>query len=106
MQITPSQIFPSYSSDGNSITIALNDLVGLDAVEADAATGNGASVSLAIVDTIAEAIAALPDSQKPTKMTAIKGSIVGIGPNTIRQPYSFSFDATFDRASVNVMAES
>lgn len=103
MKVTPTQLFPSYVFDGNNITISLADLVGLDAAEADAAAGNGASVVLALVDKIASALAALP--QKPTKMTATKGSIAGIGPNRIRQPYNFTFEAEFDQGSVNVVSE-
>jgi hypothetical protein len=95
--VTPTQIFPGYSSDGTAITIPLADLTGLTAAEANATTGNAMEVLRTFIDKAQAQLAALTPETRPVRSSLTKAApsiAVGTGilPGTLRQTYSASFD--------------
>jgi len=97
--VPPIQIFPSYTSDGTVITIALSDLQGLTAAEANPNTGNAMEVIRAILEKGQTQLNALAPTARPTRSTLSKAvpSISpssGVPPGTLRQIYTFSVDLT------------
>lgn len=90
-KVTPEQIFPGFSSDGNHITIPLSSLPGLSAVEANGATGDIVEVLRIINETAYTQLKPLSDSNKPNNLTFDKSAPRGKGVDTFTQEYSWTF---------------
>ena len=105
-QISPQDVFPSYSSDGTNITLPLALFPGLDAAEADATTGNGAELLRNLLEVAYTNIQALDSANQPTQMRWQKPPVAGVGTNISRQDYTFGFNIQADPAAVQMVAES
>ena len=106
--VTPNQIFPGITSDANGITILYTDLGALSQAEADPATGNASELLRAICESSSTALAALPNESRPTRFTFTKNNLQTVAglPDTVRQPFSASFDFSYDPATVTSVSES
>ncbi len=98
--ILPTDIIPNYSSDGTDITIPLTDLPGLEAAEANAATGDGRKVAYELVRAIHSNLQALDDAAKPTQFLTSESTPTGQGPNEVRKAYTFTFDVNISAVDV------
>ena len=97
--VTPTQLFPGFTSDGTLISIPLADLVGLTAEEANADTGNGMEVVRVILEKAQTQLNALAPTARPTRSSLAKAApsispTPGVPPGTLRQVYTFSADLT------------
>jgi len=103
--IAPTVLFASYTSDGTNLTIPLASIPVLNSAEAHATTGDGREVARALIERITLAIEGLSPELRPTKMTATRGSIVGLSSQTVRRTYTFSFDESLTPTSNSIIAE-
>jgi hypothetical protein len=102
--MSPSALFPGYSSDGTDITIPIEDIVGLTSAEADEDTGDWRSIFLSLCATVfihynslatadrPQAFVASPPTQYPVTSGALSGSF--------RQTYTFQFWNSFQTPDV------
>jgi hypothetical protein len=91
----PTSLWPSYSSDGTSLTISLAALPGLTSAEANATTGDWRNVLLAIVSSAYAHYAGLTDADVPQalKLDPPQMYPVTSGPleGTFRTTYAMQF---------------
>lgn len=82
------------------IFIPLASMPDLSPAEANAATGDGRKVVLALVREVSDRINALAPTARPTKLTITKGTPQGISGSSVRVPYTINFDLEVDAADV------
>ena len=104
--ILPVVFFPNMSADAIGLTIPYTDLPGLTQAEADVASGDAREMARVFMETFASAINNLAPENRPIKMTVTKANPLGIGPDEIRQSYTFQFDLTFSQSTVGLVGES
>jgi hypothetical protein len=103
--ITPAQLFPGLTIDGTDIKIPIANITGLTLVEADPTTGDGRELARTIIDVMVKRITALPQADRPTKMSVTKSNPQGIGVDQVRQAYSLSFDVSIESSGAALVAE-
>ena len=96
--ITPQDILGSnYAATSTTITITLADLLPageLTALEANATTGNGSKVALALTKTICDKVNALATADQPTMFTSYEGTYRTASNDTLTRNYSLTW--TYD----------
>lgn len=105
MDITPTQLYPGYTTDGTSITIPMTDLTGLSAPEADAATGDGRKVLYGLIQGAYEALMTLDAANRPQKMSMNKTNPQAVGIDESRIGYTTTFDVQLDPSVIEVSPE-
>ena len=101
--ITPPDVFPDYAylestdpAPANGIFIPLTNLPGLDAAEANATTGDGRAILYGLIQGAFGNIQALPQAERPVRLTLTKVPPTGIGIDLIRQNYTLSVELGVD----------
>lgn len=93
---TPAQLFPGITVTATDVTIPLADLVGVTQAEANPTTGDGAIVVRGLIEAAYTQLQTIAAADRPARFTITKGG-QSIAPglnNTIRQPYTVTFDVT------------
>lgn len=102
----PTTIFPSYAATSTDLTIPLAALPNLSSAEANASTGDSRELLRSILDTAYNSIQALPEADRPKKMTITKATPQVVSTNVLRISYTVSFDVSYMNSALSMSAES
>ena len=101
--ITPTQLFSSYSLGASgdtlsaqSVVISISDLPALSVAEADPSTGDGRELIRSLLQAIYTSFISIPEASRPNQITATKTQDVGDEDDEIVQSYTFTFTGKFD----------
>ena len=106
-KVTPNQVFPGMTIDieGNFISIPLNVLPGLDATEANPASGDIRPLFLGLLEQLFGQLTRLETDLQPTEFSISKGNPVGVGTNKVRQTYSVILAHSYNASTTEFTAE-
>ena len=106
-QVTPVDVFPGFqiSIEGDTVSIPVSALPGLDGSEAHPLNGDIRPVVMGFIEQVFQQIARLPDENKPTEFSITKGNPVGIGLDKVRQTYSISLSYSYNTATTSFEPE-